>query len=91
MLPIRFAMSERAWIAVGEPADAGDALAGVYSKIGKRAIRDFASCFEKHGDVVPEAEKQIARDRWVDSRKRMDAKPRRQPCPIGKKAPRKRS
>lgn len=46
--------------------------------------------FEKHDGPVPEADKQIARARWDDFRKRMDAKPRRRPSPIGKKAPRKR-
>ena len=43
--------------------------------------------FEKHDGQVPEAEKQVARQRWSDFRKRMDAKPRKQPTPIGKKAP----
>jgi len=43
--------------------------------------------FEKHSGPVPEAEKQIARERWDDFRKRMDAKVRKRPAPIGKKAP----
>lgn len=43
--------------------------------------------FEKHDGPVPEEDKQIARDRWADFRKRMDATPRRRPSPIGKKAP----
>jgi phage-related protein len=46
--------------------------------------------FEKHDGPVPEEDKQIARDRWADFRKRMDAGTRRQPSPIGKKAPPKR-
>ena len=46
--------------------------------------------FEKHDGPVPEREKQIARDRWNDFRKRLDAEPRRRPGPIGKRAPRKR-
>jgi phage-related protein len=43
--------------------------------------------FEKHSGPVPEEEKKIARDRWDDFRQRMDAKLRRRPGPIGKKAP----
>jgi len=43
--------------------------------------------FGKHGSSVPEADKQMARERWDDFRSRMDAKPRRRPSPIGKKAP----
>ena len=43
--------------------------------------------FEKHSGPVPESEKQLARQRWSDFRKRMGAKPRKQPAPIGKKAP----
>ncbi|MGC2634200.1 MAG: type II toxin-antitoxin system RelE/ParE family toxin [Candidatus Cybelea sp.] len=46
--------------------------------------------FEKHDGPVPEREKQVARDRWIDFRKRLGAEPRRRPGPIGKKAPRKR-
>jgi phage-related protein len=46
--------------------------------------------FEKRTKAVPEADKQIARERWADFRKRMDAKPRGRPSPIGKKAPPKK-
>lgn len=46
--------------------------------------------FQKHDEAVPEVDKQIARDRWADFRKRMDAKPRKPPSPVGNKAPRKR-
>ena len=46
--------------------------------------------FAKHGTEVPEAEKQIARRRWDDFRRRMDSIPRRTPGPVGKKAPPKR-
>ena len=45
--------------------------------------------FEKHDGPVPEADKEIARQRWADFRTRMDAKPRRSPSPVGRKAPRK--
>ena len=46
--------------------------------------------FEKRTKAVPEADKQIARERWADFRKRMDARPRGRPSPIGKKAPPKK-
>jgi phage-related protein len=46
--------------------------------------------FEKHDGPVPEPDKQLARQRWIDFRKRMEAKPRKQPGPIGKKAPPKK-
>jgi phage-related protein len=45
---------------------------------------------EKHGALIPEEEKQIARMRWADFRKRIDAELRTQPSPIGKRAPRQR-
>jgi phage-related protein len=43
--------------------------------------------FEKRSGPVPESEKQIARQRWADFRERLDAKTRKPPTPIGKKAP----
>jgi phage-related protein len=46
---------------------------------------------DKREKVVPEADKQIARGRWLDFRRRMDARPRKRPSPVGKKAPKKRS
>jgi phage-related protein len=46
--------------------------------------------FAKHGEAVPEGEKQIARQRWDDFRRRLETQPRRPPGPIGKKAPPKR-
>jgi len=46
--------------------------------------------FEKHDDVVPEGDKLIARGRWADFRRRMLAKPRTRPSPIGRKAPAKK-
>ena len=45
--------------------------------------------FEKHDGPVPEEDKEIARKRWRDFRRRMDATPRKRPGPIGRKAPRK--
>jgi phage-related protein len=46
--------------------------------------------FEKRGGLVPEADKQVARERWDDFRKRLDAEPRTHPGPIGKMAPPRR-
>jgi phage-related protein len=46
--------------------------------------------FEKHDGPVSESDKQIARQRWIDFRKRMDVRPRKQPGPIGRKAPPKK-
>jgi len=46
--------------------------------------------FEKHDGPVPDVEKQVARLRWSDFQERMDAKPRKQPTPIGRKAPPRR-
>jgi phage-related protein len=46
--------------------------------------------FEKRTKAIPEADKQIARERWADFRKRMDAQPRWRPSPVGKKAPPKK-
>jgi phage-related protein len=46
--------------------------------------------FAKHDDAVPEEDKKIARQRWADFKKRIDAKPRKSPSPIGKKAPPKK-
>jgi len=46
--------------------------------------------FAKRTKAVPEADKQIARERWANFRKRMSAKPRKYPSPIGKKAPPKK-
>jgi phage-related protein len=46
--------------------------------------------FAKHDDVVSEADKKIARERWEEFRQRMDANPRKVPSPVGKKAPPKR-
>ena len=43
--------------------------------------------FDKHDGPVPEADKEIARERWAAFRSRVDAKPRRRPSPIGRKAP----
>ena len=42
---------------------------------------------EKRSGLVLESEKQAGRQRWTDLRKRVDAKPRNQPAPIGKKVP----
>jgi phage-related protein len=46
--------------------------------------------FEKRTGQIPEIDKKIARDRWDDFRKRIEANPRRGPSPVGKKAPPKR-
>jgi phage-related protein len=46
--------------------------------------------FEKRGWAVPESDKQVARDRWEDFRRRLAAEPRKKPSPIGKKAPPKK-
>ena len=46
--------------------------------------------FDKHSDQVPEEDKQIARERWADFKRRLIATPRKSPSPIGKKAPRRR-
>jgi phage-related protein len=46
--------------------------------------------FEKRTGLIPDIDKKIARDRWNDFRKRIDAQPRQRPSPVGKKAPPKR-
>lgn len=46
--------------------------------------------FSKYDARVSEADQKIARDRWADFRKRLDADRRSRPGPIGKKAPPKR-
>jgi phage-related protein len=47
--------------------------------------------FEKRDGPVSEADKEIARERWDDFRKRMDVEPRVHPSPIGRKASRRRT
>ncbi len=44
--------------------------------------------FTKRTTKIPDAEKKIARDRWEDFQRRMDAEPRTPPRPIGHDAPR---
>ena len=46
--------------------------------------------FEKSTGAVPEAEKELARKRMADFRRRMNAKPRRPPRAAGQDAPRRR-
>lgn len=46
--------------------------------------------FDKHGAHVPEADKQLARERWADFRSRLAATRRQPPSPIGRNAPRRR-
>lgn len=67
----------------------GSALYRILYRRSKQFVM-LLHVFEKHDGPVPEADKQIARERWNDFRNRMDAKPRRRPGPIGKKAPPKR-
>lgn len=46
--------------------------------------------FEKHTGAVPAADKELARRRMADFRRRMDADPRRPPRAAGDDAPRRR-
>jgi phage-related protein len=46
--------------------------------------------FEKHSGLVPEEDKKIARERWTDFQRRLNATPRKPPSPVGRKAPRKK-
>jgi phage-related protein len=43
--------------------------------------------FRKDSGKIPEADKQVARDRWADFKERMDAEPRRPPRAAGGDAP----
>jgi phage-related protein len=43
--------------------------------------------FEKHTKAVPEGDKAIARQRWIDFETRMNASPRHPPRPAGRDAP----
>lgn len=57
----------------------------LYRRSGKFIV--LLHIFAKRTAKLPEAEKKIARDRWDDFRRRMDAKPRKPPRPIGRDAP----
>lgn len=43
--------------------------------------------FEKRTGAIPEVDKQIARERWADFKRRMDKSPRRPPRAAGHDAP----
>lgn len=46
--------------------------------------------FSKRYGPVPESDKEIARERWADFKKRLDGGTRKPPSPIGGKAPPKK-
>lgn len=46
--------------------------------------------FSKRYGPVPEPDKEIARERWADFKKRLDGGTRKPPSPIGGKAPPKK-
>jgi phage-related protein len=60
-----------------------------YRIIFRRSRRFFILLhfFRKNTDEVPEAEKKIALDRWIDFRNRMDAPVRKPPRAMGRDAP----
>lgn len=61
----------------------------LYRVLFRRSRRLFVllHIFRKDGRLIPEAEKEIARQRWADFQRRMNAAPRRPPRPAGRDAP----